>query len=143
MNTPCDQACKLFDAALTQIIKWSDDSQYDGLESTLNNMVQCDNNFVLGHVLKNGIQLIGNSNCSALTNEIIDLEKLTSSLNDSLTQRELYHVDAVISLYQGELLEACKKWERILVDSPTDLMAIKFLVILYFFIFFYRISRFL
>jgi hypothetical protein len=129
MNTSCDQACKLFDSALTQIIKWSDDPHFDGLESTLTNMVQCDTNFVLGHVLKNGIQLIGNSNCASLADEINDLEKLTSSLKDSLTIRELYHVDAVISLFQGELLEACKKWERILVDCPTDLMAIKFLVI--------------
>jgi len=129
MNTTSDQASKLYDAALSQIIKRSDDPQQDGLESTLTNMIYCDGNFVLGHVLKTGIQLIGNSNCLSLKDDVNDLEKLASNLASTLTKRELFHVDAVISLYQGELIDACKKWERILVDCPTDLMAIKFLVI--------------
>ena len=60
MFTTSDQACKLFDAALSQCIMWTDLSEFGGLETTLTNMLSSDTQFIMGHVIKNGIQLIGN-----------------------------------------------------------------------------------
>ena len=115
MSTVSDEACKLYDVSLTQIIHWTDSSEHGGLESTLNKMIESDPNFVLGHVLKSGIQLIGCSRPDHHTDDIKLLKKLSNDPN--LSQREKYHVSAVDNLYRGDLLNACDDWEQILIEN--------------------------
>jgi tetratricopeptide (TPR) repeat protein len=134
MFTTSDQACKLFDAALSQCIMWTDLSEFDGLETTLNNMLSSDTQFIMGHVIKNGIQLIGNSNPSYLSDDINEMNNLHHKLNEHLTKRELNHVKAILNLFNNDLIQACSYWEEILIENPLDLLAIKFLQDTYFYL---------
>ena len=137
MNTTSNEACKLFDVTLSQYIGWYDNEKYGGIEGSLNSMLHADENFIMGHVLKNGIDLIGSS--SYLNNpfcydSVKNLTKLANKLSASLTKSELCHVDAIKSLYQGNVLKACDYWETILVENPTDILALKFAHDMYFYL---------
>ena len=134
MFTTSDQACKLFDAALSQCIMWTDLSEFGGLETTLTNMLSSDTQFIMGHVIKNGIQLIGNSNPSYLSDDINEMNNLYHKLNEHLTKRELNHVKAILNLFNNDLIQACSYWEEILIENPLDLLAIKFLQDTYFYL---------
>lgn len=129
MSTTSDSACKLYDISLTQIIKWTDCAQFGGLEASLNKMLEADFDFVMGHVMRTGFQLVGSSNPTELREEIREMSSLVEKQANSLTSREKEHARAVTDLYNGDLTQACVKWEKILVDHPTDLLAMKFLVI--------------
>lgn len=130
MSTSSDEACKLYDISLTQIVKWTDCDEFGGLEGSLNRMLESDSNFVLGHVLRCGIQLVGSSNPTAIDEDIAEVNKLAEKQAKSLTNREKEHVKAVNDLHRGDVTKACLKWENILIENPTDLMAMRFLVIL-------------
>ena len=123
------KGCKLYDAALTQYVKWYDSPTYGGLENTLQTMLNQDQNFILGHCLKNGLELIGTSSSSSTQYFRTDLNKFNSlveKIHSHLTQRERDHVAAIQCLFKGNPDKACDLWETILIDSPTDLMALKF-----------------
>ncbi|KAL8619304.1 hypothetical protein ACOMHN_056948 [Nucella lapillus] len=72
ITTPSDQACKMFDAALTQYVQWKEEPSVGGIEGAVEKMLAadpdfaptCDTSFgksvaVMGHVIKNGLDLIG------------------------------------------------------------------------------------
>jgi len=43
----------------------------------------------------------------------------------SLTQRERSHVSALEAWAAGDIMKACLHWERLLIESPRDLLALK------------------
>ena len=130
LNTSSNEACRLFDCALTQLVSWRELEQYGGLEKTLSSMLAADSDFVLGHVLKIGCELIGNSSA---TNPV-NLTKLTQLKQTAcLTRHELRHCDAMIELFNGNLTKAADRWEEILIEKPNDLMALKFAHDIYFY----------
>ena len=45
MGTTSNEAAKLYDAAITQLISWQDESQLGGLVGTLNKLIEVDPNF--------------------------------------------------------------------------------------------------
>jgi hypothetical protein len=144
MNTSSNEAAKLYDVSLTQYVAFCDNSHYGGLSNSLENMLKADNEFVLGQALSNGIQLIGNS--AAFTshhsyNSMKQMNDLTEKQSEALSQRELDHVAAINRLYQGNLTDAFDLWENILIEHPTDLMAIKFAQDIYFYLGFQREMR--
>jgi tetratricopeptide (TPR) repeat protein len=129
MNTTSNEACKLYDIVLSQHVGWYENEIYGGFDASINNMVNADENFVLGRVLKLGIELIGSSSYLAdkyYFNSVNDLITLSSSKNQCLSKREQNHVEAIKHLYDGNINVACDYWERILIENPTDLMALKF-----------------
>ncbi len=90
---------------------------------------------VLGHVLKNGINLIGSSvKQSYFDSSIKDMIDLTNKHAHTLTEREKNHVKAIEYLHNGNCDKACIEWENILVENPTDMMAIKFSHDVYFYL---------
>lgn len=77
LSTPSDEACKLFDAAVTQYVGWYDDETLGGLSATCTKMRKADPEFVLGNVLETALTLIGTGE-SAATSEVLrkDIQRL-------------------------------------------------------------------
>lgn len=129
MSTTSNECCKLYDAALTQYVKWHDSDTYGGLEKTLEDMTKCDENFVLGSCLKRGLELIGTSSEPSGLNykyQLLEFNDLIKRVDQNLTKRELKHAQAIQCLYKDDIITACNLWEDILVEYPTDMLAIKF-----------------
>ncbi|CAF0974777.1 unnamed protein product [Brachionus calyciflorus] len=128
MNTTSNDACKFFDITLNQLVTWREDDQFGGIEGSIEKMLNCDVDFILGHVLKSGIELIGSSaNLSpSYSHNITHLTSLADKVSKNLTKRELLHVQAIINLYSGDINKSCDLWESILIEHPNDMLAIKF-----------------
>ncbi|XP_039719107.1 tetratricopeptide repeat protein 38 [Pteropus medius] len=128
LSTPSNEACRLFDATLTQYVKWTNDKTLGGIEGCLSKMRAADPSFVMGHALSNGLVLIGTGSSVKLDKEL-DLavkNMVALSKTQSLTQRERLHVSAVETFAKGNFPKACELWEQILRDHPTDMLALKF-----------------
>nr|XP_058937664.1 tetratricopeptide repeat protein 38 isoform X2 [Kogia breviceps] len=128
LSTPSNEACRLFDATLTQYVKWTNDQSLGGIEGCLSKLRAADPNFALGHAIANGLILIGTGSSVRLDKEL-DLAVKTMveiSKAQPLTQRERLHVSAVETFAKGNLPKACELWEQILQDYPTDMLALKF-----------------
>jgi hypothetical protein len=125
MNTTSNEACKLYDCALTQVVTWRELDDYGGLERTIANMLEADSEFFLGHILRCGLELIGSST-KPHPSLIPNLTELKTRQEKNLTEHELLHYSAMIDISNGNLYKACDKWESILIDKPFDMMALRF-----------------
>uniref|UniRef100_A0A8C6Y1L6 Tetratricopeptide repeat protein 38 n=1 Tax=Naja naja TaxID=35670 RepID=A0A8C6Y1L6_NAJNA len=128
LSTTSNDACKLFDAALTQYVTWTNDQSLGGLEGTLSKLQVADPNFVMGNVIANGLVLIGTGSSVRLDKKLDDAIKNMVSLSHSqpLSEREKMHVSAVELFARGRINQACDTWEEILQSNPTDMLALKF-----------------
>ncbi|XP_039210518.1 tetratricopeptide repeat protein 38 [Crotalus tigris] len=128
LSTTSNEACKLFDAALTQYVTWTNDHTLGGLEGTFSKLQAADPNFVMGNVIANGLVLIGTGSSVRLDKKLDDAIKNTVSLSHSqpLTEREKLHVSALELFARGQIYRACDTWEQILMTNPTDVLALKF-----------------
>lgn len=136
LNTTSDQACKLFDAALSQYVGWYDDPTLNGLSGTMDSLKKADPHFTMGQVLNVGLTLIGSGD-SVLKNAQLsgDLDVLDSiASRGRLPRREQLHVDAVLAWSRGRMSRAASLWEDILIDNPTDMLALKFAHDTYFYL---------
>lgn len=137
LNTTSNEACKLFDASLTQYVGWYDDPSVGGIEHTVKNTIKADPDFVMGHVIKNGLELLGTGTCTrlnqTLANEVTTMVKLAET-QTRLSDREKKHAKAVKLWSEGEMASACCVWEDILMDSPYDILALKFAHDTYFYL---------
>nr|XP_022345832.1 tetratricopeptide repeat protein 38-like [Crassostrea virginica] len=128
LSTTSNEAAKLFDATLTQYVGWYDDDSLGGLEKTVEKMVNTDPNFVMGHVIKVGLDALGTGRSYYLDKdfqtEVQNLVGLGKSPNT--LPHEQQHINAVKLWAQGEMTQACQIWESILVDNPLDMLALKF-----------------
>ncbi|XP_045408739.1 tetratricopeptide repeat protein 38 isoform X5 [Lemur catta] len=128
LSTPSNEACKLFDATLTQYVKWTNDKSLGGIEGCLSKLKAADPTFAMGHAISNGLVLIGTGSSVRLDKEL-DLAVKTMvkiSKTQPLTRREQLHVSAVETFAEGNFPKACELWEQILRDHPTDMLALKF-----------------
>ncbi|XP_066446297.1 tetratricopeptide repeat protein 38 isoform X1 [Eleutherodactylus coqui] len=128
LSTTSNEACKLFDATLYQYVTWTNDKSMGGIEGCLKKMKAADPNFVMGHVISNGLELIGTGRSPLLDK---DLEKEFKVMSDmaktqQLTERETMHAAALEMFAKGNIPAAAEMWEQILQDHPLDLLAIKF-----------------
>ncbi|XP_053574990.1 tetratricopeptide repeat protein 38 [Bombina bombina] len=127
LSTTSNEAAKLFDAVVTQYTTWANDQTLGGVEGCLSRMKAADPNFVMGHVISNGVELIGTGRSplldKELDNEIRTMVELSKT--QPLTERERIHVAAVEAFGKGNLPKASDLWEKILRDHPTDLLALK------------------
>ncbi|XP_033120714.1 tetratricopeptide repeat protein 38-like [Anneissia japonica] len=127
-STTSNEACKLYDAALTQIVGWYHDKSLGGWDKTFTRLREADPDFVMGHVLTNGLTLCSTSvniqTDEHLKKRIDDMVSLKA--NSALTNREEKHVEALQVYADGSMSKAIDIWEDILVDHPTDLLALKF-----------------
>ena len=136
MNTTSNEASRLYDAALTQLVGFYDDPKLDGLLGSLESMVNEDPDFILGLCLKYGFTLFGANlllNSAEARNNTSNLAKKALNLGSRITTRELMHVKAIEHLQVGNLSKAVDYWEDILLENPTDMLALKFAHTAYFY----------
>lgn len=136
MNTCSNEAAKLYDVCISQLAGWYENQQFGGLASSLNQMVNADPDFILGECLKSGVELLGTNtllNSLEYQNKLDSFVQKANSMNSSLTNREKLHVNAIQKLKCGDLPKALDIWEQILIEHPTDMMAIKFSHSVYFY----------
>ena len=124
MNTTSNEAAKLFDISLSQIVGFYEEKQHGGIFPSLTKMIEADHRFVLGHCLKIGVESFGNnaifgSQLDKTKEKVQSLIDLKEKELPNLTKREVFHVNAIENLTRGDLVEATNIWERILFDGLT------------------------
>ncbi|XP_052252233.1 tetratricopeptide repeat protein 38-like isoform X2 [Dreissena polymorpha] len=137
LNTTSNEACKLFDASVTQYVGWYDDDGVGGLAKSLEDTIAADSTFVMGHVIRNGLDLLGTGTTVRLNPTLatnIDTMMDVCHKEKNLSDRERKHVNAVKLWSDGELVKACHVWEDILMNDPYDILALKFAHDTYFFL---------
>ncbi|XP_011839438.1 PREDICTED: tetratricopeptide repeat protein 38 isoform X2 [Mandrillus leucophaeus] len=103
LSTTSNEACKLFDATLTQYVKWTNDKSLGGIEGCLSKLKAADPTFAMGHAISTGLVLIGTGSSVKLDKEL-DLAVKTMveiSRTQLLTRREQLHVSAVETFAKG------------------------------------------
>ncbi|KAI7802351.1 tetratricopeptide repeat protein 38 isoform X2 [Triplophysa rosa] len=128
LSTGSNEACKLYDAILSQYVTWRNDETVGGIEGCIAAVKAADPDFVMGHVISTGLELVGTGSSVLRDERLANAVKMTVELAKSqeLTPRERNHVKAVELFSRGALHKACEVWEDILVDHPTDMLALKF-----------------
>ncbi|XP_020796842.1 tetratricopeptide repeat protein 38 [Boleophthalmus pectinirostris] len=128
LSTTSNEACKLYDAVLSQYVKWRSDETLGGFEGCFSALLTADPNFVMGHVISTGLELVGTTTSPRLNERLSSAVKRTVELANSqdISPRERLHVKAMQLFSQGNFSKACDAWEDILLDHPTDLLALKF-----------------
>nr|XP_038022529.1 tetratricopeptide repeat protein 38 isoform X2 [Anas platyrhynchos] len=136
LSTASNEACKLFDAVLTQYATWANDEGLGGIEGCLSKLKAADPNFTMGQVIANGLELIGTGSSVRLNKELDSAMRtmMTLSKSQPLSEREKLHVAALDMFAHGQLPKACDLWEQILQSHPTDLLALKFSQDTYFYL---------
>ena len=97
MNTTSNEAAKLYDISLSQLVGWYENVQYNGLIGSLKTMTQVDPTFVLGQCLKYDIELMGVNQLLSDSKSKRNVEEFVGKClaDKNLTQREIVHVKAV------------------------------------------------
>ncbi|XP_038146908.1 tetratricopeptide repeat protein 38 [Cyprinodon tularosa] len=128
LSTSSNEACKLYDAILTQYVKWRNDDTLGGIEGCMSAIHAADPNFVMGHVISTGLELVGTTSSPRVDERLASAVTRTLELANSqdITPREKLHVKAVELFSHGNYPKACEVWEDILLDHPTDMLALKF-----------------
>ncbi|XP_015747661.1 PREDICTED: tetratricopeptide repeat protein 38-like [Acropora digitifera] len=127
LTTTSNEAAKMYDATVTQHTGWYDEPSVGGIEGSLSKMITADPDFVMGHVLSCGLDLIssgvGIHVDHALKQRMETLESLANKSN--ISYREKLHAKAVKQWAEGSTAAACLTWEDILIEHPTDMFAVK------------------
>nr|XP_004568331.1 tetratricopeptide repeat protein 38 [Maylandia zebra] len=128
LSTSSNEACKMYDAILTQYVKWRNDDSLGGIEGCISAVQAADPNFVMGHVISTGLELVATTSSTRLDERLSSAVRRTVELANSqdITSRERLHVQAMELFSHGNFPKACEAWEDILLDHPTDMLALKF-----------------
>ncbi|XP_054475997.1 tetratricopeptide repeat protein 38 [Anoplopoma fimbria] len=128
LSTSSNEACKLYDAILTQYVKWRNDETVGGFEGCMSAIQAADPNFVMGHVICTGLDLVSTGSSTRLDERLASAVRRTVELANSqvISPRERLHVQAMEHFSHGQFTKACNIWEDIMVDHPTDMLALKF-----------------
>ncbi|KAM4733929.1 tetratricopeptide repeat protein 38 isoform 1-T1 [Anableps anableps] len=128
LSTSSNEASKLYDAILTQYVKWRNDETLGGIEGCISAIQTADPNFVMGHVISTGLELVATMSSPRLDERLASAVKRAVELANSqnISPREKLHVKAVELFSRGNFPKACEVWEDILLDHPTDMLALKF-----------------
>ncbi|KAJ6647271.1 Tetratricopeptide repeat protein 38 [Pseudolycoriella hygida] len=137
LNTQSNEAAKLYDATITQYVGLYDDVHVNGISGSLNKMLEEDPNFIAGKALKYGLEIMSTAETTRinkqLANNVNDLvAEVASNTNASFRDRK--HVEAVFNWSRGDLIQAAQSLEDVLVEHPTDILAIKMVTDTYFFL---------
>ncbi|KAK0395185.1 hypothetical protein QR680_001160 [Steinernema hermaphroditum] len=135
MSTTSNEAVKMFDASLRQLVSWMNCEQLGGIEKTLSKMTSADPDAVMGQVLTLGLNALGTGKSLYRDEEYAkNLDSMVKNAEKTGNKREKLHALAVNHFARGEMNSACVLWERILAEHPNDLLALKFAHDGYFFL---------
>ncbi|CAN0029288.1 unnamed protein product [Bubo scandiacus] len=103
LSTTSNEACKLFDAVLTQYATWANNESLGGIEGCLSKLKAADPNFTMGHVIANGLELIGTGSSVRLNRELDGAMRTMTTLSEAqpLTEREKLHIAALDVFARG------------------------------------------
>ncbi|XP_064630822.1 uncharacterized protein LOC135489407 [Lineus longissimus] len=128
LSTTSNEAAKMYDACLTQVTALFHDDSVGGLDNSIKKMIEADPTFVMGHVMRLGLELSGGGqayHCDPKLKE--DVQALLElAKKNNLTDREMQHAEAVKVWAKGNETQANNIWEDILLDHPHDVLAIMF-----------------
>ncbi len=139
MTTTSNEACKLYDASLSQLTGYYELEQLGGFSASIDSMLEADPNFILGQCFKLGVSLLGSDHLMNSQKLIKAYPNVLQARSDQLTnpginKREQLHIKAVQFLHRGALGSASDIYEELLLENPTDMMAIKFSQSCYFYL---------
>ncbi|XP_061678894.1 tetratricopeptide repeat protein 38 isoform X3 [Syngnathoides biaculeatus] len=105
LSTSSNEACKLYDAILTQYATWRNIDSIGGIEGCMTAIKAADPDFVMGRVVSTGLELVGTANSPRLDQRLASAVKKTVELanNQNLTSRERLHVKAMEFFSHGYL----------------------------------------
>ncbi|GCC37702.1 hypothetical protein chiPu_0016208 [Chiloscyllium punctatum] len=105
LSTTSNEACKMYDAFLSQWVSWTNDPSLGGIEGCKTRLQAADPDFVMGHVLINGIELTGTGNSIRLDKDLDTAVKKMVGLakTQGITERERLHVEALDLFSKGYL----------------------------------------
>eukprot|EP01119_Soliformovum_irregulare_P019238 TRINITY_DN6044_c0_g1_i1.p1 TRINITY_DN6044_c0_g1~~TRINITY_DN6044_c0_g1_i1.p1 ORF type:complete len:468 (+),score=109.09 TRINITY_DN6044_c0_g1_i1:298-1701(+) len=117
----------LFESAVSHLAGWSGNPV-----SCIEEVIRLDSQFALAYVFRGIVEFHATSPGS---HPVIQecLKHLDKIGTDRLTRREIMHVDAFRRVVDGDFDGGASVWEEILELHPGDLMAIKFLHDIYFY----------
>ncbi|XP_010767871.1 tetratricopeptide repeat protein 38 [Notothenia coriiceps] len=89
----------------------------------------------MGRVISTGLNLVSTSSSARLDESLASAVRRTVELANSqeISPRERLHVKAMELFSHGNFPKACELWEDILIDHPTDMLALKFVQDAYFY----------
>ncbi|XP_069106889.1 tetratricopeptide repeat protein 38-like [Argopecten irradians] len=128
LSTTSNEACKLYDAAVSQMTGMYEDPNFGGMAATIGKMLEADPEFVMGHILNTSIKMVGTifiAKDDPIREEVTKLEQLMS--NKAVTEIETKHLEAIKLLLDTDLTGAVAKWDAILHMNPFDILAIRHL----------------
>ncbi|GFO33980.1 tetratricopeptide repeat protein 38 [Plakobranchus ocellatus] len=106
LTTGSEEACKLYDAIVTQYAGWYDDPSVGGMGGTLSKLAAADPNFVMGQVVTNGLEALGTGRSVKLDSSFkADIDRMVQLAKGAgLTERERKHASAVALFADGYIL---------------------------------------
>ncbi|XP_022806071.1 tetratricopeptide repeat protein 38-like, partial [Stylophora pistillata] len=116
LSTTSNEAAKMFDASLTQVVAHLDDDSVGGLQNSVTRMLEADPDFALGHVVASIFEV---------KNSMDVAQSLASK--GKLNDREMLHFNAAKALAAGNIPKAQDTWDDIVMAYPTDILALKML----------------
>ncbi|CAI4227055.1 unnamed protein product [Auanema sp. JU1783] len=133
-STPSDESCRLYDGLLRQVISWTDCDKLGGLIQTLHNMMEADPKSIMARIFKYGLETMG-TGTSARVNPILqqNMLELEADCKKMGTDWEKHHFRGLRQWVDGNFAAAAQIWEEILLEYPTDYLALKFVHEAYFF----------
>lgn len=120
LSTDSAAAVAAFDATIEAFFEYRMSTM-----ETLDEALTADPEFALARCLKAYLFLLIGTN--AVLGKAQPHVQFCIDQRERLTPREQWHVDALAAWMKGDLSNACALWERILVETPLDVLALKLL----------------
>ncbi|KAL3095992.1 hypothetical protein niasHS_005751 [Heterodera schachtii] len=135
LSVSSDEAAKLFDSAVRQLVSLTDCDQFGGIHGTAKRMIKAEPEFLMGRVFSLGLDALGvGRSVRTDLNYKAELDALLADSANFGTIREQRHANAVHLFANGEMQSACIEWEKVLAEHPNDLLALRFSHDAYFFV---------
>jgi len=128
-TTSSEDAVRCFDDAIASWLGFRRDTD-DHLKLAL----RADSDFLMGHVLQGYLMMLF---AVRILDQKIDAAITTakqSALQRGATQRERDHIAALTAWHRGDWQAALESWEKILLENPRDILALKLANHLYFYL---------
>ena len=118
LTTTSNEAVKMYDAALDQMVYYYNDPQLGGAGECIRKMFVADPNFVAGNLLKLSLELYVTNNDQARAK----FDAYCAGLDfDKLHSFEKMHIGAARCLYKEDLVGAMKQYAKISEQFPYDI----------------------
>ena len=112
-NTTSNEACKLYDALLSQYCGLYENQCLGGINGTITKMLEADPNFIMGRVIELGFSFIASPG-NIRDEDRLKLDQLNAlklKCSNELSDLEHMHIDAINALSDRDTSTACSVWK--------------------------------